>query len=59
MPKKLTLAILDRAMKDYLDNSSVESDGFLEGLDVTEEAARELFKDFYIYLEQCGELYLS
>lgn len=56
-PFKLSLKMLDQAMKDYVDNSSVESDGFLEGLVVTEEAARGLFKDFYIYLEQCEELY--
>jgi hypothetical protein len=44
------LMLLGTMMQAYLDESSVESDQFLEGLDVTLPAAIELFNDLLLYL---------
>jgi len=43
---------------DYLINARdhLESDNFLSGLDVTDTAAEDLFKDVVLWAEQTGVL---
>lgn len=47
---KSVLTDLGQKMQEYIDDSSVESDDFLTGLDVTQTAAVELFNDFLLFL---------
>lgn len=51
----MTLAQLRQQMQQYIDESSIESDNMLEGLDVSEPAAVELFNDFLQFLEATTE----
>lgn len=41
---------LREKVQQYLDESNVESDQYLEGLDVTLPAAIELFDDFLLFM---------
>jgi len=57
--KKVSLPSLARAMKDYIDESPQETDGFLEGLDCTADQAKAVFDDLLLFITQCDDLYME
>lgn len=44
---------LRQLFQEYIDESSLESDNFLTGLDVTEPALVASFNDFLLFMSQC------
>lgn len=57
--KKVTIQLLAKAFRDYVNEAPRESDDFLVGLDVTGTQAKDLFDDFLVYVTQCDDLYLG
>jgi hypothetical protein len=47
----LSIADIETAFIAFLDEIPQETDGFLSGFDVTEEAAKDLFERFIRYLK--------
>lgn len=50
---------LVKAFQEYIDDSPIESDDFLEGLDITEPDAVDLFNDFIMFCTQSGMTNIS